>query len=570
MQIGMRKKVHLPQQYKGLQIVRSHGRVYAIPLFLDPEDYHDHGRPFSHPAIISGATRTEIEARIDDHSISRQTAAATGLDGDEGTLSGGTKDSVPVEFAGWLPVYEFSGNCGKHPQFSHTAEPPPGYRFTCSAPPRPRSNHWQRRGEWLLGEVTRVVRLLGVMFRPIFGLFRSAPGVTLLTRLRLLTALVRLFVSLVGNGAGLFAALRFLQSRHFHSQLLLAKTEGLVFLTSMPYTYGQKPWVIEIEDPTTLFYPLIENGNTAYLNLADSPYFRIVKALLESEQCKGIITHVKSTARMLPALFNSEAVNRKIHYTPLGVALPRRWQRHDEPEETETINILFINSWCQIAENFYVRGGLDVLEAFAVLHERYPQVRLTLRTALPPLHDHFHRIIERGWVRVITRFLPSHEMDALLAGSHIFLLPAARIHVVSLLQAMSYGLAVVTSDGWGIEEYVTHERNGLIVKGRYGITSWVDEQAGMLREDYEPTYTADPGVVAGLVEAVSRLIEDRELRRRLGRTARLDVQNTYNLEQWNRGLKQALDAAVLGRAAPHEGFGRENWQRTETLQTGGS
>src|SRR5207248_10388909 len=142
------------------------------------------------------------------------------------------------------------------------------------------------------------------------------------------------------------------------------------------------------------------------------------------------------------------------------------------------------------------------------------------------------RIIEGGWVRVINRFLQTDEMDALLAGSHIFLLPAARIHVVSLLQAMSYGLAVVTSDGWGIEEYVTHERNGLIVKGRYGVTSWVDEQAGMLREDYEPTYTADAGIVAGLVEAVSRLVEDRELRRRLGRTARLDVQNTYNLEQW--------------------------------------
>ena len=42
MQLGMRKKVHLPQKYKGFQIVRSHGRVYAIPLSIDPEDLQAH------------------------------------------------------------------------------------------------------------------------------------------------------------------------------------------------------------------------------------------------------------------------------------------------------------------------------------------------------------------------------------------------------------------------------------------------------------------------------------------------------------------------------------------------
>jgi glycosyltransferase involved in cell wall biosynthesis len=134
-------------------------------------------------------------------------------------------------------------------------------------------------------------------------------------------------------------------------------------------------------------------------------------------------------------------------------------------------------------------------------------------------------------------------MAELHATSHIFLLPAARIHIVSVLQAMSYGLAVVASDGWGFEEYVNHERNGLIVKGRYGKVSWADERVGMLRENYEAMYTANPEVVEGLVEAVSRLVEDRLLRRRLGLTARQDVQTRYSLEHWNQGIKEALDRA---------------------------
>jgi glycosyltransferase involved in cell wall biosynthesis len=310
----------------------------------------------------------------------------------------------------------------------------------------------------------------------------------------------------------------------------------------MPYTYGQNPWIIEIEDPTTLFYPHIQNGGTLDLDFTASPYFPIVKTLLESDRCKGILTHMQSTARMVPTLFGSDKIRAKVFYAPLGVELPRRWQRHAAQDDSEPINLLYINSWCQT--NFYVRGGLDILEAFAILRERYPQLRLTMRANLPGLDDHYNKLIERGWVRVISRFLPAKEMDELMAESHVFLLPAARVHVVSLLQAMSYGLAVVTSDGWGIDEYVTHERNGLIVKGRYGKVSWADEQAGVLREDYEQMLVPDPEVVDGLVEAVSRLVEDRQLRQDLGRTARQDVQTTFSLERWNQGLKEVLDKAL--------------------------
>jgi glycosyltransferase involved in cell wall biosynthesis len=173
-------------------------------------------------------------------------------------------------------------------------------------------------------------------------------------------------------------------------------------------------------------------------------------------------------------------------------------------------------------------------------------LRLTMRTALPALDGHYYQILESGWVRVINRFLPAEEMAALHANSHVFLLPAARVHIVSLLQAMSYGLVVVGSDGWGMEEYLHHERNGLIVKGRYGKVSWADDDAGMLREDYEPMAVADAAVVQGIVEAVSRLVEDRSLRARLGREARKDVETKYTVEHWNRNLKNVFDQALGG------------------------
>lgn len=595
MPLGIREKVPFPHAYKGFRLVRTHGRVYGIPDSLGAEELEDCIRLLPHPAVLSAPSLEELEGLIDGlgrcrpevvggcegYDLVRHRGAVYGvpraagpvdLDLEEerrhaGVIRGQTPEEVreriraaagatPVEFAGWLPIFEFSGNCGRHPQFTHTASPPPGYRFAHSAPPgcrssllRPRSRGrlgklWDRGARALLKGAGGLLRGLWRLARPLLGLFRGGPAFAPLARLRVLAAVVRLFFTLRRGGARLGPALRFLQSRHFQSQVLLARHRGLVFLTSMPYTYGQNPWVVEIEDPTTLFYPLIHNGHTGDLRIADSPYFPIVKALLESEQCKGVLTHMKSTARMVPTLFGSEIIARKVFYAPLGVKVPERWQRHDGRGESEHLHLLFINSWCQVPSNFYVRGGLDVLEAFAVLHRRYPHLRLTLRTALPPLDDHYHRIIEAGWVRVIDRFLSAEEMAALHADSHIFLLPAARVHIVSLLQAMSYGLAVVASDGWGIEEYLGHERNGLVVKGRYGKTSWADHQAGLLREDYDPMYTSDPEVVRGIVEAVSRLVEDRALRRRLGRAARRDVETHYSPERWNQGLKEALDKAL--------------------------
>src|SRR5262249_27649249 len=162
----------------------------------------------------------------------------------------------------------------------------------------------------------------------------------------------------------------------------------------------------------------------------------VVKTLLEADSCKAILTHMRSTARLVPSLFGSELIGRKVVYAPLGVPLPARWQRHPPRPAAEPIELLFINSCVQVPTNFHLRGGLEVLEAFATLRERYPQLRLTLRTSLPGLAPRYLRVVEAGGVRLIGRFLSPEEMAELHATSHIFLLPAARIHVVSLLQAM--------------------------------------------------------------------------------------------------------------------------------------
>lgn len=566
------------ERFKGFEIVQWEGRVYGIPTRVARVDPTNPEQLRFHPAIVSAPTEDLLEARLanfdpapfeseplgefEDYSLVRHSGRIFGVPqrygsldlnweedrSRDGVVSAESLDGVrnrirahreasPVEFLGWLPTFKWFGNCGAHPQFGHTEIPPAGYKFVRSRPITPTAKSKKKSGPSLAWKLWRLATL---PYRCAKGMVLNIREFGLIQCIVTLIACLKMVVYLYRKTGYVVPTLRFVHSRHFRSQVMAPRRAELAFLTSLPQTYGQHPWVIEIEDSTTLFFPFLHNGLTPDLDVKASPYYALTKALLESDSCRAILTHMRSTYRTLPTLFESEIIARKTHYAPLGVKFPDRCVNQDA---SETINLLFTNSWHQQQVGFYLRGGLDVLEAFEILHRRYPQLRLTLRTQLPRLDERYQRLIEKSWIRVIDRFLPASELEDLQCESHIYLLPSARIHIVSVLQAMSYGQVVVGSDGWGVSEYLEHERTGLIVKGRAGTVSWMDESVGLLREDYSHLYESNPTVVQGIVEAVSRLLENPELRRRLGSGAREAVRTQYTLTAWNASLKSVFDAA---------------------------
>jgi glycosyltransferase involved in cell wall biosynthesis len=481
--------------FGGFALTRLEGSVFAFPLDMQGAR-HLAETDRAAAGIINRGTRAEVERAICDLPPVRT-----------------------VEFAGWLPIFQRYGACGTHPQFAHTDVPPAGYAFTQSATPR--------RGVEAVGGAEPIRR------KGFAGRAARTCQVAL--------AAARLFAGCVTAGVRPRETVDFLRTRSLASQLLLPPNRDLVFLTSVPFTFGQDPWVIEIEDVASLLYPYVENGRTANLKVEDQPGYRAVMHLLERPNCRGIITHVRATADGISKLFRSETISRKTTYIRMGIRTPTEWQRH---QPSSTLNLLFLNSWHQEPNSFYLRGGLDVLEAFAMLHSSYPELRLTLRTRLPPdLAPRYRRIIEDTGVSVLDQFLPPDRMHELLLWNHIFLLPSARIHIMSVLQAMAYGLVPVVSDGWGMTEYVEQGRNGLVVGGRYGKVAWNDEQNGMLREHYAPMYHCDQQVTQNLVNELSQLADDAHLRQELGRNARHDAETRFTLAHWNVGLRRALDRA---------------------------
>lgn len=335
---------------------------------------------------------------------------------------------------------------------------------------------------------------------------------------------------------------KFIRSRNYGDSLFyIADSEGLLLFSTYALTLPDlnRPWIIEIEDVITLFDPFLKNGDTKDIDIRRTDFFKLFKRLYESPHCKRIITHMKSTADSIPALFGSESITNKVSYIPPAVDVPVNI-KIDYPENE--INILFSNSWNQQKEGFYLRGGIDVIRAFIFIAKKYPNVSLIIRSTIPDnIKELLKDLILEKRIQIFEDKLDSKKWEEIKSKCHIYLLPAARIHVASLLEAMSCGMAVICSDGWGFEEYIEDGVNGLIVSGRYGNVSWIDSENGLLREYYSPMFAENESVIIQIMAKIEYLMENPERFLEIRKRARQTVEDKYSAAKYDKSFKRVLD-----------------------------
>jgi glycosyltransferase involved in cell wall biosynthesis len=345
----------------------------------------------------------------------------------------------------------------------------------------------------------------------------------------------------------------FVASRDPDSQAMLPEPYDLVLHHSMPFTLGQRPWVMHIEELVTLFAPTLWHGQTANVRIRELPIFRLVRRLLEGEACLAVSAHLRHSADWLGRLFDSDIIAAKSRYIPFGIEFPAALQPRIEAgigvrdaRARDGLTFLFTNSWSQDPRSLVVRGGLDVLLAFARIQAEHPTCRLILRSALPtemlgPKFGDFVRAIPN--VEIIDRVVSGDEMAELFATADVYLLPSVGLHTVSLLQAMYFGAVLVAADAPGVEEFVSPGETGLVVPGRLGRTAWYDD-TGLLNQTFEPLFQGvDQDFVIRLHGEMKRLVVDPALRRTLRHRARAHVLKNHAMGPWQNGMQHILEDA---------------------------
>jgi glycosyltransferase involved in cell wall biosynthesis len=268
-------------------------------------------------------------------------------------------------------------------------------------------------------------------------------------------------------------------------------------------------------------------------------YKRFIEATLASPYCRKIICWSEFNRRHIEANLDTVSFGGKLVVVPWATP-PRLFtkQYHDS-----TVNLLFVGS-ANTPGEFNEKGGLVLLESFKVLRERYPNVRLTIRSDVP-------REIKRIYgqvpgIRLLDRTLSPRELESEFVSSDIFVLPGHTYYTV-FFEAMSYELPIVTTDIHANAELIENGINGLLISR----SNLVQYYTRNLLPDFDaPGYRSaiqrpDPAMVQELTAKLSVLVENSDLRRKMGRAGRWQVEEgKYSIRNRNEKLEDLFDGLL--------------------------
>jgi glycosyltransferase involved in cell wall biosynthesis len=215
-----------------------------------------------------------------------------------------------------------------------------------------------------------------------------------------------------------------------------------------------------------------------------------------------------------------------------------------QPVRAGPLTILFVGSGT--SDGAFEGRGNEIFEVFAKLRQRYPDVELVVRSDIPGYVR--ERYAALPGLRLLDHRVPTKELEREFLTADIFLFPSYYTLPSTILEAMSYGLPVVTIDSWANAEYVLDGITGLVVPRPRTLPAYCQgtKQPSFLDASFgEAAHHPDPDCIAALAGAVTALIEQPDLRRRLGRASRREVEEgRFSLARMNEKLRRIFDATI--------------------------
>lgn len=129
--------------------------------------------------------------------------------------------------------------------------------------------------------------------------------------------------------------------------------------------------------------------------------------------------------------------------------------------KTNSTTFLFLGLVCE------AKGIFDLVNAIANNKEKY-RTRIKLLIGGNGETQHLQGLIEKYQIEDIVEFLGwvnSEEKIAVLNKADVYILPSYKEGLpISILEAMSYGMAVISTNIGGIPEIIKNKENGLLIE----------------------------------------------------------------------------------------------------------
>lgn len=328
------------------------------------------------------------------------------------------------------------------------------------------------------------------------------------------------------------------------------------FHHTAPYPSLKRPFVFHCESFAPVFLPFSQQGSGEFKNhekLRDH-YRRIFSNPL----CLGIFSHIPETLESLSRFFSDPAIDRKLFSSKIGLSL-KAVTDQDIPEKASLSRptFLFVNSANQNPKNFFGRGGHIVLRFWKEFITNGRDGLLMLRCAKPSDEDLLDYGVDASFLKAETGrsiiwaedYLANHEMNALMASAHFFLLPSLSLHSVSIMQAMTLGTIPVVTDTVGTAVYLEDEKHGIMLRGVRAAIWHTDTNTGILVDRYCITPSLDDSLVAQMTSRIISLLDTTSAYEQMRSRTMVHARQQFSGEAFSQDFWNA----VLGLYQNHQG-----------------
>lgn len=325
------------------------------------------------------------------------------------------------------------------------------------------------------------------------------------------------------------------------------------FHHTAPYPSLKRPFVFHCESFAPVFLPFAQQGSGEFKNHEElrDHYCQIFANPL----CLGIFSHLPETLENLSRFFANADIDRKLFKSRIGLS-SKTFKDQDTPEKASLSRpiFLFINSANQNPKNFFRRGGHIVLRFWKEFITNGRDGLLLLRCAKPSDEDLLEYGVDASFVKTETGrsilwaedYLANHEMNALIASAHFFLLPSSSLHSVSIMQAMALGTLPVVTDTVGTDLYLEDGEHGIVLRGVRDAIWHTDANTGILVDRYCRTPVLDDSLVLQMTSRIFSLLDTTGAYQQMRSLTMAHAQQqfsgeAFSLDFWNTVLKLYKD-----------------------------
>jgi len=262
-------------------------------------------------------------------------------------------------------------------------------------------------------------------------------------------------------------------------------------------------WVVDVEH----YWNFASGSEIAY---SDTGKKRI-KNFLKKPNCKKILAWSNDCKNTIIENMDDKEIEDKIEVVYPAIIPQNIQQSKDGP------TLLFVGRY------FYSKGGHHALEVFNRLTKMLPKINCIVVSEVP---DKIKQEYEMNKQIKIYNLMEQDKLFELFKKADIFFYPGySDTFGFALIEAMSFGLPIVTADGFARKEIVTNETGIVIPTGKI---TWEKEY---------PTFEDEESLLNDFVMKTASLIKYNSIRKKMGANAFNEIQfGKFSVVERNKKL----------------------------------